>query len=283
MNRAHWAAWAIAGLSLVLVVSLFVTGCSDRAPVEEAADVAATNSYLQSVVRDLCGDELEVMCLAPPGMCPGHFDISPAQVNRLRNCRVLLLFDFQQKIESSLGRLKDNGLQTSLIEASSGLCVPQTYLEMCRQVSRVLSQVYPERAAQMGARIAEIETRLSALAAEALAAIQGSGADSADIMVSNHQAEFAEWLGFETVATFVGSDVETISNIDHCLKQAEGNDIRFVVANLQEGTSLANALADRLGAKAVVFSNFPAQVDGATGFDTLVRDNVRDLLEAAQR
>ena len=125
--------------------------------------------------------------------------------------------------------------------------------------------------------------RLSALSAEALAAIQGSGAGSADVLVSNHQVEFAEWLGLETVATFVGSDVETISNIDHCLKQAEGNDIRFVVANLQEGTSLANALADRLGAKAVVFSNFPAQVDGATGFDTLVRDNVRDLLEAAQR
>lgn len=277
------ATWSVAGLSLAIVVGLFVTGCSDRAPVEGTADVAVTNSYLQSVVRDLCGDELAVMSLAPPGMCPGHFDISPAQVNRLRGCRVLLLFDFQQKIESSLGRLKDYGLETSLIEAPSGLCVPQTYLAMCRQVSTVLSQLYPEKAARMGARIAEIEMRLSALSAEALAAIQGSGAGSADVLVSNHQVEFAEWLGLETVATFVGSDVETISNIDHCLRQAEGNDILVVIANLQEGTSLANALADRLGARAVAFSNFPTQVDGTTGFDTLVRDNVKCLLEAVER
>jgi ABC-type sugar transport system substrate-binding protein len=54
-----------------------------------------------------------------------------------------------------------------------------------------------------------------------------------------------------------------------------------VIANKQEGAALAEALADRLGAKAIVFSNFPVPDDRGDAFDQLLRQNVRVLLEAA--
>jgi hypothetical protein len=85
------------------------------------------------------------------------------------------------------------------------------------------------------------------------------------------------------VATFLGSDIETVSNIDHCLQQAEGHDIRFVIANQQEGTSLAQSLAQRLDAQAVVFSNFPDDAADGRGFDALLQANVASLLEAAAK
>ena len=125
-----------------------------------------------------------------------------------------------------------------------------------------------------------IEERLAALGDELRTSVQSANVRAAKVLASNHQAEFARWLGLEVVATFVGSDVETISNIDHCLKQTAGQEIRFVVANQQEGAALAGALADRLGARAVVFSNFPSQADKATGFDRLLRDNVQGLIAA---
>ena len=50
-----------------------------------------------------------------------------------------------------------------------------------------------------------------------------------------------------------------------------------------EGRRVANALAKRLGAKVVVFGNFPAPApdNGQASFDDLLVDNVRALVEAA--
>ncbi len=273
--------WGLGILLAVLLPTLLMAGgCRDSSAAPDAPQIAVTNSYLEAVVRDLCGSDTAIMCLAPPGMCPGHFDISPAQVRQLGNCRMLLLFDFQQKAEANLTRLKDSGLQTHLVTGLAGLCIPDAYLSTCREVAALLSKAYPDRDAEFQARLGAVDQRLAALGDELRTSVESAEATGAKALASNHQAEFAEWLGLEVVATFVGSDVETISNIDHCLKQAAGQEICLVVANQQEGTALAGALADRLAAKAVVFSNFPSQADKATGFDRLLRDNVQGLIAA---
>lgn len=265
---------------MCILLGLLAAGCSDRSVGEDAPDVAVTNSYLEAIVHDLCGGQMKVMSLAPPGMCPGHFDISPSQVRQLQGCRMLLLFDFQSQVASTLSRLKDKGLQMHLVKGRKGLCVPDSYLAACRDVAAILSSEYPERADELVGRIESIEQRLDALSGQLRSAVADSGSVSAGVLTSHHQAKFAEWLGLATVATFVGSDTETIASVDHCLKQAAGRDVRFVIANQQEGTALAQALAERLKAKAVIFSNFPPQTNDGSGFDRLLRSNVERLLQA---
>jgi len=267
-------------LTSCVLLGLLAGGCSDRSIAEDAPDVAVTNSYLEAIVRDLCGPQTRVMSLAPPGMCPGHFDISPSQVRQLQGCRMLLLFDFQSQVASTLSRLKDKGLKMHFVKGRKGLCVPDSYLASCREVAAILSSEYPEGADALALRLEEIEQRLGALSGQLRLAVADSGSASAGVLASYHQAKFAEWLGLATVATFVGSDTETIASVDHCLKQAAGREVRFVIANQQEGTSLAKALAERLKAQAVIFSNFPPQTNDGSGFDRLLRSNVERLLEA---
>ncbi len=265
-------------LGWMIAAGLALTGCRDTAAPERGPEIAVTNSYLACVARDLFGEDLDILCLAPPGMCPGHFDLSPAQVRQLRNCRMLLLFDFQRQVEQRLVRLQEDGLKIDVVQSTVGLCVPDTYRAACEEVRRMLSREYPQKAQVFAKRLAAIEQRLEELSAELRNSVVDSGYLEAKVLTSNHQSRFAEWLGLEPVATFVGSDLETIANVDHCLKQAAGHEIRFVIANRQEGTALAEALADRLHARAVVFSNFP-EAEGVAGFDRLVRENVRVLLE----
>jgi zinc transport system substrate-binding protein len=267
-------------LGLLALVSGSVAGCRDGRDTVKAPDVVVTNSYLQCAVQDLWGPGVEVLCLAAPGMCPGHFDISPGQVKMMRACRVLLLFDFQRQVETSLARLKDGGLKVHPVEVAEGMCMPETYLAVCHEVCGFLSQEYPERRDVFAQRFKDIEKRLAALGVELRSKVKEANFAGAEALVSNHQAKFAEWLGLTPVAGFAGSDVETVANIDDCLKRAAGHGIRFVVANRQEGTALAQALADRLKAKAIVFSNFPLETTGEAGFDALVRANVDALLKA---
>lgn len=267
-------------LAFSAACGLLVAGCEKRTDEENGAEIAVTNSYLGSAVLDLCGYDTEVLCLAPPGMCPGHFDITPSQVRQLCDCRVLLLFDFQKQVAETLSRMKEKGLKTAFVEESGGLCVPETYLAVCRRVSDILSTEYPERKAQYQQRLRVIENDLKQLQQELFEKVRQAGISSAKVLASNHQADFANWLGLETIATFIGSDIETVTGIDRCIRKAEGQDIRFVVANKQEGTALARALAERLGAKSVVFSNFPELRREARGFDDLLRANVDSLIRA---
>ena len=255
-------------------------GCENKTGEESHAEIAVTNSYLGCAVLELCSDDTEVLCLAPPGMCPGHFDISPLQVRQLCDCRMLLLFDFQKQVEETLSRVKKRGLKTALVEEKGGLCVPETYLAVCREVCDVLSSEYPDRKDRYQQRFGVIEKDLRYLREELLEKVRQAGISSAKVLASNHQADFVNWLGLETIATFIGSDIETVTGIDRCIRKAERQEVRFVIANKQEGTVMAKALAERLGARAVVFSNFPELIGEARGFDTLLRANVDALLRA---
>jgi ABC-type Zn uptake system ZnuABC Zn-binding protein ZnuA len=273
-------------LSYILVFSVacvLVAGCENKPGEESCAEIAVTNSYLGCAVRELCGDDTEVLCLVPPGMCPGHFDISPLQVKQLCGCRMLLLFDFQKQVEGTLSRVKERGLKTALVTEWGGVCVPETYLAVCREVSDILSSEYPERKARYQQRLTVIEKDMKHLRKELLEKVAQGGVSSAKVLASNHQVDFVGWLGLETIATFIGSDIETVTGIEHCIRKAKDQSVRFVIANKQEGTALAKALAERLGAKAVVFSNFPELSGGASGFGVLLRANVKALLGAARQ
>jgi len=193
---------------------------------------------------------------------------------------MLLLFDFQKPVVQTLSRVKERGLKTNIVEEPGGLCIPETYLAVCRKVSDILSSEYPERKAQYQQRLQVIENDLKKLRQELFEKMQQADISSAKALASNHQADFANWLGLVTIETFVGSDVETVASIDQCIRKAEGQNVRFVIANKQEGTALAKALAERLGARVVIFSNFPELKKEARGFDTLLQANVDALVRA---
>jgi zinc transport system substrate-binding protein len=269
----------------LLSTTAILCGCKPVADQDKQPEIAVSNSYLHSVVEDICAEQTEVMSLAPPGMCPGHFDISPYQVNQLCECKILLLFDFQEKIGDSLSRLKERDLKIQTVKCPEGMCLPDTYLTIARSVADLLSQDNPAVKVEYEKRLEQIKNRLNDLTAGIQIKMKQSGLISVEAVTSAHQEMFADWLGLDVVATFAGSDVETPGSINQCLQQAKDKDVRFVIANKQEGTALATALANRLNAGMVVFSNFPAgQSDaaGMPGFDGLMRDNISNLLNAGE-
>lgn len=271
------------GLIIGVVWMTLAGGCRHETDVPPA-EIVVSNSYLYAVVRDLCGDETAIFCVVPPGMCPGHFDIRPSDVRRLYAGRVLLAFDFQQAIGGILPQ-DGSGPAFHTITPPEGMCIPASYLEMAQQTAEILIAEYPDRAAHFRDRLEAIGSRIAALEQECADTMQQLGLIDAPVLTSRHQAAFAEWLGMTVVATFTGRDAETAANINAALRQSDGSGVRWIIANRQEGTQLAEAMADRLGAPAAVFSNFPAvfaDTLAAPAFDAMVRDNLRQLGEAAQ-
>lgn len=270
-------------LLLLATIVIALCGCQKNAGgKEKQPEIAVTNTYLLCIVKDICGDQTDILSLAPPGMCPGHFDISPVQVNKLSKCDVLLLFDFQKRIDDSLSRLKERGLKIRTVECPQGLCLPQTYLTIAKSTADVLAQDNPAKQTEYNKKLKLTEQRLSILSNEIHAKMEQSGLTDTAVIASGHQAVFCNWLGLDVIATFSGSDVETPGSINQCLQSVSDKTIQLVIANKQEGTALAEALAKRLGADMVVFSNFPTEYgdgDNKPNFDSLLLENISGLIQ----
>jgi zinc transport system substrate-binding protein len=273
------------GPVIILCLSL-LGGCDRKSPNSTEPEIAVANSYLDAIVKDLCDNNQQTLSLAPPGMCPGHFDISPSQVYQLRNCKILFIFDFQKNIESVIPHNKKSVLKVCRVTPPPGLCIPDTYLSIAKQVAAALSEENPSQKTYYQLRLKVIEKRLEHLGKELAERIGQSGLKDNDVIASEHQAEFAVWLGLNVIGKFVSSDAETPKNINQLLQKAGRHSVRFVIANKQEGSNLAAALAERLKAVTVTLSNFPENSNRKNNFpefDMLLQYNTKELLEAAEK
>jgi len=246
----------------------------------ECAPIATSNTYLASAVRSVMGDRAALLVLAEPGMCPGHFDLRPSQLRRLRSCDLMLRFDFQQSLDSRLGGLDDSP-RVVAVRVPGGMCEAESYISACRQVAAALTDAGLISQAEAEPRLAKIARRMDQLSDWARTRLKLAGLEGAPVLSSGHQAAFCRRLGVNVVGTFSAADTATPGQIDAAVKQGDEAGVRFVIANLPEGRQLADALAGRLGAKVVVFGNFPA-LGEAQAFDELFRHNVNALLEVAK-
>lgn len=270
------AAGCTAGV-LLLAAGWLWCGCGGGTDDGRPA-VAVTTSYLECAVRDLAGGRLRVVRLLPPGACPGHFDVTPAMVRSLRRCPVLLRFDFQAGLDERLARLRESGLRIIAIPAGNGLCVPATYAAACRAVCAALRECMPAEAEAFAEGLTAAEARVARLQSDIRQRVAAAGLAGTPVVASGHQAAFCEALGLKVVAKFTGGDEQSLTRLADLIERGEEGGVKLVVANLQEGPQLADPLAQRLGARPVVLSNFPSMAPDQDTFEKLLEWNLRALM-----
>ena len=268
-------------LSLAVLLALSA-GCARNGTPSTRERAVVTTTWLECALRDTVGDAFDVVRLSPPGSCPGHFDMKPSQMVQVRNSRFLLRFDFQEGLDEKLGPACGKGLTIVPVTPGEGMCVPETYFRSCRQIAQGLSAQDEKLRESCVRALVYTKTRLDALANEVHDEMKKAGLAGRKVVASRHQAAFCRWLGLEVVDTFGAEEADNSRALARVIEAAGEGRVTLVVANLQEGDRQAKALAQRLGAKVVVFSNFPDMSEGESTFDDLVRGNVRRLVEASQ-
>lgn len=267
-----------AGVAMLLAAAAALAGCRPGRQVSNRPKgVVAASSYLQSAAREFL-EAGRVASLAPPGMCPGHFDLKPSQAAAIRQAALLVRFDFQARLDEQLARLGNDRPGVVAVALPEGLAIPATYLRACRQVGRALADAGLLERSAVRKRLGQVEARLRRLDEQLRRTVGDLG--GTPVLASVHQAAFCRHLGLKVAATFPPSDTIRISQVERCLSIGRAAKVRCVVANLQEGTAAAKGLADRLGTPMVVFSNLPAMTADQRDFDAMVRANVAALIKA---
>ncbi len=267
----------------VLLLPFFFAffGCSEHSRPAEKLYIGVTTSWLECAVKDIAGCRFELVRLLPPGDCPGHFDVSPGTLRQLARCSLLFRFDFQEGLDDRLSGLVARGLRIVPVAPVAGLCVPDSYLEACRQVESALREMHQAHADEFRSHLTSVQKRLSELSAAARARIPAAGLSGRKVVCSHHQSSFCRWLGLEVVAEFSRAENVTSSAVAQVVASAERSGARLVIGNAQEGCQAADAIARRLGVPVVLFSNFPSMESNQERFDDLVLTNVESMVLGA--
>jgi zinc transport system substrate-binding protein len=275
---------------VALSLTLFAAGCEKTTEPNEAAPgaggtatlarrsaIAVSSPYLEVAVREVACRDVPMERLAGPSMCPGHFDMRPSQISELARCGLLVRFDFQQALDQRLADRRENACHVAAIAAPGGLCLPDTYVSICRQVAESLVRPALLTRSEADARLAKLAERMVSLRRDVTRQIEAVRLRDCPVLTSGHQADFCRWLGLRVVAEISSADSSRFLDLDEAIKAGEAAGVRLVVANEPEGRRAADAVADRLRAQVVVFANFP-DPDKEPAFDDLVRRNVAALL-----
>jgi len=253
------------------------TSTTDSVALKELCPVAAGNSWIACCLHDLGFPRECIVSIAPPGMCPGHYDLRPEEAMRLRAARVAFFFDFQRSLAE---RLQESALETTtvIVAPLPGLSVPSTYVDATKKIAGELAKMNPETSRMLNQKIREVASQMHAIEHVIRQEIASSRWHGCAVVASEHQAAFCRWLGLSVVATLPPSDAATPGKINDLIRLAQEKRVSVVVANLQEGVKTAETIAQQLNVPCVVFSNFPQMTEGEDSFAALVRRNVSALM-----
>jgi len=243
----------------------------------ERAVVVTTPSVLGAAAQAVGGEGVAVETILPPGSCPGHFDLEPAQVRRLLSATVFFRHEFQDFLDS---RLLANDLppdRIAALPAPGGLCIPDTLATLAREAADELAARLPDEATSLRARAAalaaEAQTRGAALR-QRTARLHGK-----PVAAAPHQAAFLRWLGLEVVCVLPGGDDPAPGVISRTLAEIRTAGARAGVGNVPSGRRLPAALAESAALPLAMFDNFPSSCTPADYWAMLDR-NVDALLAA---
>ncbi len=258
----------------LIMLCLLSLSAAVQPAVGEKPLVVATTSVLGSVAEDLAGDQVEVIILVNPTICPAHYDVKPSDVYVISRARII----FYHGVEGWLNQLYEtSGSSAELIKISGGWSTPDGARHYYEEVASALSS-------RLGLSVStKLEQRLKELeevAQQILEEAESRHVSSINVIAMEWQKDFVEWLGFKIVGTFGPPEKVSSADIEKLVKMGKENNVDVIVSNLQSGTELGETLAREVGAIHVILSNFPRGGPEAKTLVDLIKKNSEDLLSS---
>jgi zinc transport system substrate-binding protein len=246
---ANLSSWTAIGL-------LFVLGWV-WLPACRAADrlqVTCTTTLIESAVRAIGQERVSATTIVPFGMCPGHFDISPREVARIKGSDLFLAHGFERFLKDLAKDDKDT-ISIVSVGVQDNWMIPSVYCEAVERITDILSSQCPASAAffqQNAARYQRAIRREERRLRGELAYLHNT-----PVLCSELSASFVTWMGFVVAATFPRDEDISVKGLRDIVRAARRAGVRCVFDNLQSSGRVGSTLASELEVPVVMLSNFP--------------------------
>jgi zinc transport system substrate-binding protein len=219
-------------------------------------------------------------------MCPGHYDLKPADVEALSHAGVVLLHDWQLRmgnVQRVLEAAKTPDERIHVIAVEGNWLAPETQASAVQAIAEVLAEEHAEQPETYASNARAFVDEVREHGEGFRAAIEKAGLPGTRVLCNVMQTPFAEWMGLEVAASFRGGADLSAAEIDALVERAKAADVVLVVDNLQSGSArLSETLARETGTPRVVLSNFPGAFADTPDWASTVARNVELLVEAME-
>ena len=255
---------------LVAVLLALVTGCGRE--TDTKLTVVASTTMIETVVAEVGGDEVTVEALVPGGMCPGHFDIKPRQMEKIERADLFLYHGWEHWLPKVTSL---TGLTTEIVgvNIAENWMVPDVHIEAIHVIRDILISMAPHREDYFTERALRYENAVLREAQSVCQTVRPY--EGTPVICSELQADFLAWLGFDVVGSYDRPESMSPKTMENLIEIGRLSSVGLVVDNRQSGPSVGSGIADEIGAEHVVLTNFP--IDGS--YLDALRSNVTALAE----
>ena len=272
--------------SLLTMLPIFLLGTCLALPScsHSSADIVAGSTLIADIAQDIAVDKLQVTNLIPPGMCPGHYDVKPGDVETLANSKAFIIHNWQQdkaNITSLIEAADNPNLIIKVIDIPDAPMLPEVQAEAVGKIAQALSDIDPENSAYYREKAEKRKKTVLAEVEKVASMLQQAEVKGVKVICSGMQAEFVKWAGFDVVATYGRPEELSPMDIAQLVTQAKQAGVSLVIDNLQSGgTAASETMAQDIGATQVTISNFPGGFEETATWEKAMNKNVDFLLAA---
>jgi len=287
--KKSFIVFAVISLSL-----LSLLGCQSPAgPTGGKKSIVVTYSVLGSVVKELVGDQANVIVSVPDGLDPHDWEPSAKDIETINKADLVIQngLGLESGMDKTLASAQSHGVNfftasdhiairhvgpgegipTNDPDQAVGAADPHLWTDPLT-VKSVVAALVPELQKDMNidvsGRAADLENRLDNLNSQITAAVAALSSDSRKL-VTGHESMgyFAQRYGFKLVGVNVpglSSQAEVSAADLAALKTAvEQNNVKAIFTELGTSAAVAKNIGDATGAKVVEITTHSLPPDGS--------------------
>ena len=269
-------------IAMLLVAALLLPLSCTSSPAA-SVDIMAGSSLITNIIQDVADGKLEPRTLIPPGMCPGHYDVKPSDIEALANSKAIFIHDYQENFKNVTGLIEaaeNPDLIVRVIDVKGNWMAPPVQAEAVDKIAQALGEIDPENSAYYQEKATERAQAILAKGEEAKNRLLEAGVEEVKVICADMQIGFAEWAGFDIVAVYGRPEDLSVAEVEKLVVEAKEAGVALVIDNLQSGaTAASEAIAQDIGAIQVTISNFPGGFEDTETWEKALDKNVDLLLE----
>lgn len=271
---------AVCVLVLGAAITSLLSGCAQDDT--NKLKVVTTTSLLECSVERVGGNLVEVVNIIPPAQCPGHFDVTPQDMQKLADADLFFLHGWQgEKFTQDLIDSADNpDLTVVTVGIQGNWMTPAVQAAAVDEIESALSQADSANSKAYSESAEAYKKTVETKAAEATARLASANLGEVKVLCAEKLAGFVAWAGLSIVATYPDPVSLTPPVVaDLVDKGIEGN-VTLIVDNLQSGQNAGAGMAEELDCGRITLSNFPGGFDNTETWEKALDRNI-DLILAA--
>ncbi len=263
-----------------LMLGSVLIGCGEE---EDSRIVVVTStSLLAQIVERIGGDMVDVINIIPPAQCPGHFDVTPSDIQKLVNADIFIIHGWQGEkfTEELIASANNPELTVEVVLTEGNWMTPSVQMTAVDVIVEALSEVDTENSEFYKENASEYKSIIEAKGEEIESKLADYGLGSINVLCNEQQAGFVKWTGLNIVATYGRPDELTPQVVKNLVDTGKENSVILIIDNLQSGADAGAGIAEELGCTRIILSNFPGGFDNTGTWEKAIDHNIELILAA---